>query len=933
MAGRARRALAIALVGAVGIIAALALTAAFLISQELAPDRLSARLSELSGRPVSVASTSLQLFPFPSIRAGNVRVGEALSARRVELDPSILELARGRLRFARIRLEHPSISLLRTADGTLGLSDAEPDEGNADIDVDLDSLPRIEVKGGRVTFRDEAVTPPAVSDLRVERLKLHRELLSRELHIDAEAGLGSDGTMGLISLRGELGETPHLTLTLRAVDAEAIRAHLPSGWDVRSATGVLEGRVDATPGKLGVAADFELALRGGGAVLSGVRVAGQTRLAARGLFAGTGEFSLSAAHLEVEAIEAQNAKATGLVADFDYHDHALEITSLQLGTVAAGIEAAAALGLPGAESVPVEIRVEEAGRLAMRGEFDLPDPDDPAGQRSLSLPGLEARGTRIAVVHDPGPEETVALVLLERFDLSGYATGETVTLDLEGQVLGDQPGLVSAKGRLGPLESGRPLLDHPYQLEAKLLSVPASHLLPYVPEAWPVPEQLGTLDLELEAERSQGAEMTGTAQLASRIGEGGLVTARAALHSAGEERRAGWPITFEVEASAFEAALIAPALRERFDIGASGLVTAKALLHARPDGDIEGDLEIALPEGRLQIGELELSGGVDASGRLARIKQLLAFPRLTLRAGDVVFRDLHGTDLHARGIVLPPAIQIEAATVRAFGGELEAAGSVVPGSPLRFDLDIAAHDLDSSQLIGPGPEGERARNPNRVDGVATLRGQAQPGPNWMEPIEGGGEIHVNGGAVDGMPLRQAIANALIWVVPGSGLVMGNRQLPRTMLESSTIPFAFEGDRVRIDGLEAVTPDYHLRANGHVAQDGSYSFDGDVSLTSDGLAHTLSLISAPRVLQRTISFPAIPVDFTGSFADDREADVSVDLTEIPISTARGLLGLPLRAGNAARTAAERGLGALQPRKRGSPEKTSEDPPGSGGSSSK
>jgi hypothetical protein len=751
----------------------------------------------------------------------------------------------------------------------------------------------------------------------IDRLQLARDWLVPGTRLALRALLGPDGAAGLLSAKGRIGakgtvgSRTSIEVSLRALQANRLLPHLPSSWDVRSASGVLDGDVDVEGNDHETRAEFDLALRGGGVDVAGVGIAGETRLGGQ-LTLGAGELALTGGTFSAGAIQAYDYSATGLTAEFDWAGEELDLHALELSTVSAGLTAAAALGLPGGGAVPLALRVEKAGKLSLRGSLSLPDAGE--SDRQLSLPNLSAVGTELALVRDPGLDETVTRLHVDRLLVAGYATGETATAELEAHILGAEVGRVVASASLGPLSAERGLLEHPLHVVAAVDDAPPEALLPYVPESWVVPRALGPVDIAVDLAGTVGHDLAGEVTVESRFGSPpgptGSVVVSVRTEAAADSDDA--PTTIEVTVHDLDLDLLDP-LPESWRVdSAAGLLNAAVVLYVRDAGEFEGEFESDVQECHFVLGDLTLGGNCSADGRLVGSGRAPTLPAFDLDADTARFREIDGTQLRMRGLFVPPALQIESATVNAWDGDLAVGGTVLFERPPQYELEATGSHLSFAALLNAPAGSERARDPNYLDAYARVRGTWRDAESWLAPVSGTGQIDVYEGAVVGMPLRRAIAKALLSIVPGSNLVLGDRPQPRTPLEYATLPFSIEEGRIRLEGVQVATPDYRLRAHGEIGPDFSYRFDGNAILTPDGLRHTLALVSAPGLTRRALTLPAIPLTAKGSFGNDEDADVRVDATAVTVNVARAVLGLPLAAGKTATGAVRRGLGALRPK---------------------
>jgi len=931
MLRRVRRILALSAVVLVGILAALALTAATLISGELTPESLSKRLTLLLERETTVEKTALSLFPFPHVVAEGVTVVDVLTARSIEMGPSLTALAQGRMEISSARIEGATVELARGPDGNfatdLAWFDRDSDDGEPA------AFSEIEVVDSRLLLRDAEGAPP--EEILIQRLRIDRRWPSSKLRLDLSASLGPDGMAGLVHAEGAIDSQARVEVVLRAVGAQKVLPYLPADWDVRDASGVVDGRIVIERGAVPettrraesdepeTRVELDLALRGGGADFAGVRLAGETRLAGNATLGSNG-FGFSGGSLSAEAIQAFGYSATKLRAEFDWSGDELELHGLELGTVSAGLLAAAALGMPGADGLPLLVRVEKAGKLSLHGSLNLPTAEDPT--RHLSVPSLTAIGTELALVYDPGPDETITGLRIDRLHLDGYVAGRTPTLELEAHILGAENGRITASGSLGPLNADQAVWTHPITLKGSVEGAPPDALLPYIPDSWPVPRALGPVDMKVDVAGTLGDDLTGEATVVSRFGVPpdalGRVVAELRAEPVTDPEDA--PITIRVSVLDLDLDLVSP-LPEDWRIDeAEGRLNAEGTLHARRDGDLEGNFEIHVSECRVVTGEWTLGGSCQADGHFLRSGGGLGLPAFNLTADTARFREFEGERFRMRGLFIAPALQIESASVDVWDGDLEGGGTVLFERPPRYEFEAVLMRANVAKLMRDPDDSERARDPNRIDATVRVAGTWGDSDSWLEPLEGGGQIDIYDGAVTGMPLRRAIAEALLSIVPKSGALRGDRALPRTRLQHGVIPFTFEKGEIQVEGIEVVTPDYRIRAHGQIQSDFGYEFEGNVNLTSDGLRNTLALVGAPRITRRTLTLPAIPLDAVGSFTDGKDADVRVDLSEVTVNVARGLLGLPLAAGKTAAGAVRRGIGALRPGSRNRDTEPGEEP---------
>jgi uncharacterized protein involved in outer membrane biogenesis len=129
---------------------------------------LSARLAATFGRPVEVAHFGFSILGGPEFEADSVTVGEDarfgqeyfLRADRLSARLRWRAVLRGRMEFDRLSLSHPSLNLVRSADGTWNIETWLP-APNAQTPLQAYRSPeeipahasRIDIEAGRINFK------------------------------------------------------------------------------------------------------------------------------------------------------------------------------------------------------------------------------------------------------------------------------------------------------------------------------------------------------------------------------------------------------------------------------------------------------------------------------------------------------------------------------------------------------------------------------------------------------------------------------------------------------------------------------------------------------------------------------------------------------------------------------------------------------------
>ncbi|HYG98909.1 MAG TPA: AsmA family protein [Terriglobales bacterium] len=190
------------------------------------------------GRPVTVGSVSLRLFPQPGFDLGNVTVGEdpafgvepMLHADEVRASLRLTSLWRGRLEIAKLSLRYPSLNLVRAADGRWNvealLQNASRIPTAPTTKARPEARPRfpyIEAEGGRINFKigaEKKVYALADSDFALwlaSETELRTRLAARMVRTDSY--LSDTGTLkmsGRFQRAWDLRDTPlEISATLK----------------------------------------------------------------------------------------------------------------------------------------------------------------------------------------------------------------------------------------------------------------------------------------------------------------------------------------------------------------------------------------------------------------------------------------------------------------------------------------------------------------------------------------------------------------------------------------------------------------------------------------------------------------------------------------------------------------------------------------------
>jgi hypothetical protein len=312
MSPRARR---IALSGLLG---AAALAAAFVGLTQLARrafsrEAVEARLERLMGRDLRLGSVQLRFGPTPGVRLEDVALAPDVRLGQVEVDLVDGALLEGRIELDEVAVRRAELTLVRAADGSLGVG--RPGTGGP-AGRGLPALASLEIEDARVTWIDES--QPGLAPLRIDlqRLVLEDVAPGRTANVALLARLGDDGRRGEVSLHArlgplgagrQLGDAPgSLALVARGLDARIAAAYLPRGWDVRLArAGELDADVELERRAAGdFDARLDVILRAPALGVGPLELAGPARFV--GTLARAGG-RLSARGTRVEAAEAAAA--------------------------------------------------------------------------------------------------------------------------------------------------------------------------------------------------------------------------------------------------------------------------------------------------------------------------------------------------------------------------------------------------------------------------------------------------------------------------------------------------------------------------------------------------------------------------------------------------------------------------------------------------
>ncbi|HWP34232.1 MAG TPA: AsmA family protein, partial [Thermodesulfobacteriota bacterium] len=254
----------------VGLVVLLALLPAF-VDVNRYKGEVIARVEAGLGREITLERLSLAFLPAPTLGLEGLVVGERgaptegpippgerfVALERLGLRLRLLPLLSRRIEVSRLRLDRPEIVVERDAKGTLSIADllapragAAPREGGA-AGAGPSALggllvERIEVRGGRLTFRDRAVVPgrevtTTIADLDASLADVS---LDRPVRADVRATFLSR-TPGNVRLAGRVGPLgPGLDLTAAPLEATVEASDL----DLRQVAAYAGARAGAPQG-------------------------------------------------------------------------------------------------------------------------------------------------------------------------------------------------------------------------------------------------------------------------------------------------------------------------------------------------------------------------------------------------------------------------------------------------------------------------------------------------------------------------------------------------------------------------------------------------------------------------------------------------------------------------------------------------------------
>jgi hypothetical protein len=518
-----------------------------------------------------------------------------------------------------------------------------------------------------------------------------------------------------------------------------------------------------------------------------------------------------------------------------------------------------------------------------------------SSERERRLPvvsNLDIQDASVTWIDRSKPGLAPLELAVERFVLSDLAPGGTATLELVAHPARPTQARVELDARVGPLGEVPALRGAPVSGNLRARGVDVAWVAPYLPPEWDVElPSGGTFDLAATLGMRSGGDFDARVDLnlpASPFRVAPVQAVGPARFVGNVARRAG---RLAVQGDRVEAA----------EVHAAGL-------HARElRGTLalaDGAWELALRPRTLTVAGVDLSG-VQVSGSL-RPGAALQLSNGALRADAARFGRFSARRVTAAFAVRVGVVEISDLQLDTAGGQVGLHGRIQPGTPPKLALDARFENLDVIQLTGERLEGV----PTLISGRGQISGAWTGEGNWLAPLSGSGAIQAQGGTLFGATLLAEIARALIAAVPGTSVLPGRERPPRqTSLESVTAHWVVRDGRLRSDDISVVTGDYRARGAGRISHDGSLRIDGDVVLSSSGVALVGGLVRAGG-LSQALRLPAIPIQVRGTLA---QPEVRADVGSLPMASVRGLLGLPARAGDAvvgvgqAGGAAARGVG--------------------------
>jgi AsmA protein len=238
-----------ALIVAAGVVAVLAVAAAFILPKLLSPEtyrpRLEQMLADLTGRSVAVGPMRLHVLPVPGITAGGFSLGEDpafgvepfLEANRIDARIRLMPLFSSRLDVVSFDIDKPVARLRRDAKGRWNLSSlleraaspATPPADTARAGRGLAvRIERFRLVDGTLDVSDAAIVPGSVHRIEGREIELTLSDLSTTSPIGIELAMGLTGS-GKVAIVGRLGPPPQAGAAGWPIDARVSLSNFIGG--------------------------------------------------------------------------------------------------------------------------------------------------------------------------------------------------------------------------------------------------------------------------------------------------------------------------------------------------------------------------------------------------------------------------------------------------------------------------------------------------------------------------------------------------------------------------------------------------------------------------------------------------------------------------------------------------------------------------------
>jgi len=310
-----------------------------------------------------------------------------------------------------------------------------------------------------------------------------------------------------------------------------------------------------------------------------------------------------------------------------------------------------------------------------------------------------------------------------------------------------------------------------------------------------------------------------------------------------------------------EAAQIVPHLPPKWGVrDATGALFSRIALTWGEDAGLTGDLDLRLSPGTLDYAGIRARDEIAFQAEL-RDDGVFRMERAHVTAAAATLGPVEASALESRFDYAQRTATFESISFDAWGGSVQAEGTVGIRDPLEFDLEASVKNLVPDQMRGGSVEAVPA-DATRLDGSASLHGHWRGGEDWLDPITGTGNVSLRGGRVVSGDVIKTLVRLLPTQVQKRDGDDHGPAWDTTPLEELTTSFRLEGGRAYSRDLKMVTADYAIDAQGWFDPTTDYAFNGALDFTSDGFAKLRHLTH----LDDKAALPPVPFQVKGNIAD-------------------------------------------------------------------